>query len=255
MSTGALLQQRTGTQPGQGTALPWKKISLILILLSFALSALSLAVPPLTGVPYQNYDGWLRGYLDLGREGNFPTWWTSALHLLAATASVMAGLIYVHRLRRVSVAWLVFAVILLAFAVDEATLIHDRSRHLANLVFPGNSLEYAWLGVGIPLAVAVFVVVYFCARRLPHLPRKLLILGFGVFFVGAVGFEFLHGLLTPYIGDGFLWVAVYHVEEFLEMCGVSLILASPLASIRYRFAGSDLVLAPVPPNPSSRPAD
>lgn len=238
---------RKGAEP-VARELPWRAVTLSLIALSLAVVAVSLAVPPLTGRPYDDYDGWLRHYLDVGREGNFPTWWSASLHLLAAAAFTVVGLIYLRTTRSSGLAWLLFALMLLAFSADEASLIHDRARHLTNLLAPENDLDdgYAWLGVGIPVALGVLLVAGLSARRLPVRPRRLLLLGTGIFLLGAVGMEIVHSEVSPHLEIGFVWVAIYHLEELLEMVGVSVILAAPLAAVRYRFLGPALVLEPVP---------
>ncbi|SOC56027.1 hypothetical protein [Ornithinimicrobium cerasi] len=232
---------RTGSRE-----LPWRRVAWTLAVLSLLLVLLSLAVPPALGLPYDDYDHWLRDFLDVGREGNVPTWWSSSLHLLAAGALTVVALVHRQAGRGTGAAWAFFALLHLAFSADEATLIHDRARRLTTLVAPDHPFGdgYAWLGVGIPLGIAVLVAAVLAARGLPALPRRLVLLGLGVFFLGAVGFEILHAAVAPYLEVGFTWVAIYHVEELLEMWGVVIVLAGALTGVRHRPAGATVVLEP-----------
>lgn len=227
-----------------GRPAPWLGVLVVLMTVSLAAVALSMAIPPLTGRPYDDYEGWLRKYLDVGRESNAPTWWSASLLVVAAMHYVLAALVAGLK-SRAALPWLAVAVLLVAFSADEATLIHDRARHLTDLLAPGNTLHHAWLGVGIPLALLVLVVAVLVARSLPATARRLLLVGLGVFFTGAVGMELVHSLLGPRMELGVVWVAIYHLEELLEMWGVSLVLVAPLAVLRWSRVdgGLDLRLA------------
>ncbi|MGG5751797.1 hypothetical protein ACQ3I4_04125 [Zafaria sp. Z1313] len=114
------------------------------------------------------------------------------------------------------------------------------------------------LCVGVPIAAAVLLFAWFAARLLPRPSRVLLAWGLGIFFAGAIGVEALTGLLLPQIGLGSpLYVALYHVEEFLECVGAGVLCVMPLsASAVERIPGSGLrarwlPLAPPAASPSA----
>lgn len=244
----------TRTPAGHLTAsrhLPWRIVLVVLGTISLLLAALSMAVPPLTGVPYDNYDGWLRRYLDVGWESNVPTWWASSLHFAGGVLFVLVAL--VHRLagRGTGLPWAFFALMLFAFSADEATLIHERTRHLTALLWPDHPFnEYSWLAVGIPLGLVLLALTFFAVRRLSALSRRLVVLGLVVFFSGALGMEMVHVILNPRIEVNFWWVLVYHVEELLEMWGVGIMLCAALAGVRYQARPPAVVLHPASVDPA-----
>lgn len=124
---------------------------------------------------------------------------------------------------------------LFAFSADEATLIHERTRHLTALPWPNHPFnEYSWLAVGIPVGLLLVAATFFAARALSALSRTLVLTGLLVFFAGALGMEMVHVILNPRIEVNFLWVLVYHIEELLEMWGVGIMLTAALAGVRYQ---------------------
>lgn len=239
--------------PAPARPLPWRPVTVTLLGLSLALTLLSLSVPLLLGRPYADYDHWLRHYLDVGRESNLPTWWSASLLLAAGIAYLAVAVLSRRERPRTALAWTAFAGLLLLFSADEASLIHDRARHLTDLLLPDNEIFHAWIVVGIPLALVIVVGAVILSRALPSRSRRLLLLGLGIYFLGALGLETLHSVLDGHLEIGFVWVAIYHVEELLEMWGVVVMLAAVPAAVRYRRSDGGVVLTTLGPTPQPAP--
>lgn len=109
--------------------------------------------------------------------------------------------------------WFVLAGVALLMSIDEATRIHERTVAL----IPNNPLRTSgWLVVGIPLAIALAVVLTLASRALPPTVRRALGIALAVYLVGAIGFEALSGyywgLARPRVSGAF-----GTIEEVLEM--------------------------------------
>lgn len=192
------------------------------------LSLLSFLVPLLTG-------GRLGGaYLSVDQELSLPTAWTVVMLGGAAGGSALLAWLARHRSRPVATAWAGVGALAALMALDEGTMLHDRAFRIADWILPGHGIYFGWLLLGVPVAVVVIGLLLWLAAFLPRLPRRLLVLGFGIFFAGAIGVESLTSALLSreVVSMGSLpYAGLAHVEEFLELTGVALILSSPLAAV------------------------
>jgi hypothetical protein len=176
------------------------------------------------------YLGWGRlgrpqAALDLDREGNVPTWWSSfQVGLLALLCFHLSRRDRGRRGGR-PVAWLLCGAALLYVSVDEVAQLHEQ----LNAVFhdlAGRSdgiFRFGWVFLALPV-VAVFVVVMF--PLLLSLPRPVaaeLLAGGAVFLLGAVALEVVGSALLSagWSRTSFPFVLEYHAEEFFEMTGVA----------------------------------
>lgn len=188
---------------------------------------------------------WLRRYLDVGWESNVPTWWASSLHFAGGVLFTLVAAVHRRAGHGTGLPWAYFALVLFTFSADEATLIHERTRHLTALLWPDHPFdEYSWLAVGIPVGLALLVLTVLAARALSSPSNRLVILGLVVFFAGALGLEMVHVYLNPRIEVNFLWVLVYHVEELLEMWGVGIMVGAALAGVRYQVRRPGVLVHP-----------
>lgn len=193
---------------------------------------LSFAIPLIAGIAPDDYRSTVRRYFDTGVEGNLPTWWATAVLVAAAVLSAAAGASCRLAGRSGAAAWLILGLIPFTFSLDEATILHEHLDQAVEFLFGSQEVAYPWLILGTPLAIAVVITVSWCAPQLPKLTGKVMLLGYGVFFLGAVGLELISGVLVAWEMK-LLFMTLYNIEELLEMIGASLMVTAPLTAFRY----------------------
>ncbi|GAA1343302.1 hypothetical protein [Arthrobacter roseus] len=212
--------------------LPWKKILFILLAIHALVVGFSLVSPLLTGMPRGQTQ--FSVYFDVNYEGNFPTWW-SVVQLSGATVflAITACFAWYSRSRG-WIAWSALAALMLVLNLDEGTWLHERFDQIALHIVDVQDFTFVWLIFGIPLALIILVVSCISARHLPLLARKLVLAGFVTLMFAAVGMELIAGSFIQ-AGTSTVWIALsYHLEEFLELAAVALILVAPLTAYRLR---------------------
>ncbi|WP_144793610.1 hypothetical protein [Kocuria palustris] len=251
-------QERTssgrGGRPGARDRAPelrrlrWQRPLAAAVALNLAVVALSLLMPIVLGLAWDDWQHPVRRWFDVGSEGNLPTWWNTAL--LIAAAVLGAGVAVLHRSTGASgwPAWSALAALAALLSLDEAAGLHERLRFLADAIAPRHGFTYAWLAVGIPLGIAVLAAAILLGRRIGPTSRRLFVLGLAVLLAGAVGLETANDLLVSARGGELpaggspAFHVVYHLEELLELLGSSLLMAAPLASLRIGASGGRIVL-------------
>ncbi|WP_324650861.1 hypothetical protein [Georgenia sp. H159] len=229
---------------GDGRVLPWRQLLAALVAVSAALTLTSYVTLELVDHRFFQVGGGGHAYLNVGVEGNIPTWWSASVLVAGATVTVM--LAWLLRSQRLAGVWptAAIAALLLAFSLDELVALHEHLHRVGRLLVSAETLPFVWLAVGIPLALGVGVVAVLLARRVPAAVRPLLLGGLAVFFTGAVGLELVGSQLH---GDGGVQspaaVAVYHLEELLEMTGAALMAVAPLRAVRVTGPGTTLRVA------------
>lgn len=161
-------------------------------------------------------------YVDL--ENNVPTWFSSALLLLAALllGGLAAG---AARARdRFARHWSALAAVFLFLSLDEMASLHERTIEPLQRVLgqPPGLLAPTWVILGL---FALLLVGLAYARFLLHLaPRERLqvVAAGGLFVLGAIGVEMIAGamLAAGMEKSAPAYVVSAHIEELLEMAGV-----------------------------------
>jgi hypothetical protein len=180
--------------------------------------------------------GVLSTFVDLDREQNLPTWWSSAKLFLIA---LVFGTTFVLRYRSDGPrAWLLAAAALLAagLSLDETGLLHER---LGTVILPhgqreGTMFEQGgpWVMVLVPGALVATVGLwqFGLGRYLRAAPgaATLLLAGFGLLVAGAAGVELLR---VQSVGSWWHPAQVL-VEEGLEFVGATLALLGAVSVAR-----------------------
>ena len=151
---------------------------------------------------------------DLLEESNLPTWFSQAQFLLAAGACASAGM-QDPQARR---AWLLLAVAMTFFSLDEVAMIHERLED-------HGSVELDLLVVEPLLGLALVAVVYGTLRG--RVERRVLVLlgAAGVILVLAQASSAIDGVAEP---DGFVYDLLATLEEVFEFLTGSFVLAAAL---------------------------
>lgn len=158
------------------------------------------------------------------KEKNIPTYFSSIILLVAA---VLLGYIYLLKSRTKDDYYQYWGFLGLGFlfmSIDEYVGFHE----LLNLSLQERTelsgwFYNPWVIVGIGVVVMVGLLLYRFILNLKASIRRRFLLSGIIYVGGAIGVELLGGYITDYYGgrETFLYAAVSHVEEVLEMVGVS----------------------------------
>ena len=170
-------------------------------------------------------------------EANVPTIYSSMAIYLSA---ILLFFIATNHDGLDAVYWALLGLIFIFLGVDETFQLHEKTgdyfRHNHTALI--GVVVYPWL-VTYAIAASVFLLVYL--RFLFRLPREiawLFVLSGSIFVLGAMGMEWLGGMIwkDSEDGAGYSTMAVYSisytVEEFLEMLGIALFIYTLLKYIR-----------------------
>lgn len=186
----------------------------------------------------------LRAYLDVSNEISLPTWWNTALLVLAG--ALMLAVAGVAPGRRERTAWALVGGLVALMSLDEASMLHERLALVGSHWWPAAELHYMWLLLGVPLAAAVVLFVVLAARGLPGRIRWAVLGAFGLYFAGAVGAEIAQELILQADGHWFARRFLAHPEEGLEMTGAALLVVAPLARLQRPQVVGDPSIVEVP---------
>ena len=162
-------------------------------------------------------------WLLLALERNPSTWFSAAQLALGAGLAWVVG-----RERADAARWNLVAVLLLMLSVDEVATLHEK---LGGLPLPGVGSR-GWAGAGVALVLLTAWRLVPWSLRLERHLRYALLVGGGVFVLGAVGFEVLAGSWQDAHGaDGTFWV-ISSIEEDLELLGVFVVVRVLVGHLR-----------------------
>ncbi|WP_432559359.1 hypothetical protein [Granulicoccus sp. GXG6511] len=165
--------------------------------------------------------------VDLGREQTIPAWWSSMLWLLLGLAAAAVG--WSSGRRR----WYALGVLAWGASVDEYAELHERLDSLGAAMqqYMGWELAYAWVIPGSLLAAIVGIAGVLLARSETAQTRSGLVWAGAVFLLGAVVLEVIGSLLLQHF-QVVTWhfALAYHLEEVLEIIGVTMAIVAVLGS-------------------------
>lgn len=228
---------------------PWRAVLGVCLAVTGVIVAASLLVPLATG-------GRVGGaYLSVDEELSLPAAWSVSLFAATSLTAALLTLLSARTERRTATGWGGVALLTALMALDEGTSIHERLARLADWIVPGHGFHFGWLVVGIPLGLLVLGAVAYLTASLPRVSRRLLLLGFLVFFSGAVGVETVSSTLLGqevFTREDVPYRILTHLEELLEFVGTSLMLAGPVAALSWGRDEGALVLTLRGEGPASR---
>ena len=222
--------------PADFRPLPLRKIALWLIVVAVAIVLIALifltAHQRTTGVLSQNLHT-VFWYFDVGREYNMATWYGSGLWLmLGVVAAAIAVARPTHRR-----SWWLLTVVALVASIDEYLEVHER------LDVPGNwiaerlpfDIGFTWVLIGAPIGLVVVALLARVVLSLPARARNGILLGGALFITGAIGVEFVNGMVLQradwFVNNTYIYGTM--VEELLEMSGVAIALASVISLFQH----------------------
>lgn len=170
-------------------------------------------------------------WVDVNAERNIPTAWSVLLLLSAAWLAATCA-----RGTASGRGWLLVAVTAGWLAADEGLELHERLGPAGRAV-AGNALHFAWVVPATCAAAVVGVILLARLRQQPRLVRRRLIAAGAVFLTGAIALETASGLVLQAYGPREGYIVVTAAEEWLEMTGACLLLAT-LVAVRAARSGS-----------------
>lgn len=209
-----------------------RKHGLLPIVQVFFLADLSLALAYvldyLAGHPY----GGLSDLLNLDREHNLPTWYSSIQWFCIAVVLGLFAQRNFRLSRRGSWLLVLFPLVFLALSLDEVAQIHERLGHLSDKIFFHTNSRTdtvlpktgIWmLAIGLPFLAFFAVLIHVTRPYFRATPGALakIALGMAIMLTGAAGIETLSNFVTP--GSIYDMLEVL-AEETCELLGSTVIL-------------------------------
>lgn len=171
-------------------------------------------------------------WMNFNREVNFPSLFSAGILFVSCILLAIIGM-FSKDSKRPFLGWFGLSLVFYFLAIDEAISIHEMFNKFARNNFGiGGVFYYGWIiPYGVVLLVLVGIYVPFL-RMLPMDIALLFIFSGLIFVLGAVGFEMLGGRYKDlYSEETNMYIIYFTIEEFLEMCGISLFIYSLLTYI------------------------
>ena len=187
-------------------------------------------------------------------ESNIPTWYSSSLLFVCATALALIGNMKLQRHDRYALHWVLLGVGFIYLSIDEAALLHEMLNKPAEAVIsPAGLLAFPWV---IPGAIGVTLTAFIYTRFLFDLPpltqRRFLLAGM-LFVGGCLGMDMLGAwCFDRYGSQSSLYRLAQVIEEGMELLGASFFL---YALLRYLSGEEeDLIISIGTPPPAAEEA-
>ncbi len=231
-----------------------KTLLMILVVISLALTLISFVGVvildpyignPYTGDPLATPTSLSKIVLrfDVMHEGNIPSWFSGILLFFSA---VLLGLIAraKHRQKdRMRWHWSALSLMFVAFSLDEVAYLHEGLNNFMR------ESEISALAIGwvVPAAVLVFCVGVAYIPFLRHLPattRRWFVSAAVLFLGGALALEIVDNfLLDSFDVQSRVMLISNHIQDLLEMLGVSLFIYALMDYIRSHMQPLRLVMS------------
>lgn len=179
---------------------------------------------------------------DVVEEANVPTWFSSALLLLAALWLGVIARVQRGRGDPFARHWLILAGVFVLLSLDETAQIHDLlDDRLRDRLQLHGVLHYAWV---IPAGVFLAVLGIAYIRFLVSLPRPTLrrfVLAAALYVGGALGMEMVAGAYDDIHGyENAVTGTLATIEESMEMLGVVVFIHALMTHLGYLTGGFHL---------------
>ena len=172
----------------------------------------------------------IKNKIHIDAERSVPTYMAALLLTACGLASW-----WLSRLERLPwPGWALLAVVLTAAGIEEVAAVHEQfSAPVRSALGVGGWLEFAWVVVGLAVALVIAVMFLRPFLALPTRVKRGLALGTALFLIGSLGMELPGGMLRELVGiEGAGYVLVSTLEEGLEFAGALVWLSTLLSHIR-----------------------
>lgn len=213
--------------PGLRVTVNPRKVTAWMVVLSCALTVMS-AVAAVVKFHNHGADGW--NFFNVDYERNLPTLYQATTLLFSSFLFAVCGRFEAARSSRPARSWKLLSAIFFLMYADELCTLHEMSGlPLRDYFHATGVFYYGWMIVAIPLVAVLFISLLGFLKRLPPATRGGLILAGAVYVAGALGFEMWASFVNWKQGySPELQSILGHIEEFLEMAGVILLVRTLL---------------------------
>jgi len=167
---------------------------------------------------------WIFQMFDVGHEANVPTFFAVLLFIILSASALVCGIYdkFVHAVKKDWFPWIIVSCVLLFLSLDELAQVHEQlTFHTQYILRDVSGLFYfAWvIPYGILVVLfAAYLIPFFL--KLPRYTRNIILLGAGVFILGALGAEMISARFYE-IGGAYHpgFIIASSVEETMEIMG------------------------------------
>jgi hypothetical protein len=175
---------------------------------------------------------------NLGDEGNVPTWYSTALLLLACGVCWVVAANIRGEGGPSAAYWSGLSAILAAMSLDETASLHEKLPSVVSWLLRDPSIaRVSWVAFAAPMAGMVVAAYLPFLRALPARTRWLFVLAGAIYTCGALGTEYLgqRWLLSEYGRKSLPYQLALGTEEAMEMVGVIVLIYALLDYIGRRW--------------------
>ena len=179
---------------------------------------------------------------NIDQEANIPTWFTAgvALYLAMTTAMIASA---VKSQGKFAWPWRGISLMSIYISMDELAGFHELAINPIRENWDvGPWLYQSWI---IPAMIIVAFIGVIYARfwwKLPSYTKLYIFLGSLIYITGAIGVESIGGFVLTTQGLNDWYVQLAHIEEFLEMMGLIIILYSVVEYARRELKSMTVLL-------------
>lgn len=177
--------------------------------------------------------------LDVDKEGNLPSFFSSLLLLLAGVLMALTARQVLSSSTEDSRAWTGLALIALVMSVDEAASLHELLIDpIRRSLGGGGWLYFGWVIPGAVLLAAMAIAHRRFFLRQDAALRGRALLAAGLYFGGALGVELVSGYHAAAHGTGTLLyrALLVSIEEGMEMAGAIVLVRALLLHLEHMAA-------------------
>lgn len=168
-------------------------------------------------------------WIDVDSEGNLPTWFATMLLAGSSLLCLVIGRSRADVGATSSRQWLGLSLVMLFMCIDEAASIHEKVGLLLRPLNFSGPFYFAWVIPWSGLVLVVGVLFWQFLWQLPSADRRNMLWAGGVFVAGALGLEFIEGLVaSAQVEADLRYELIATMQEAIEMIGIILFIRATL---------------------------
>jgi hypothetical protein len=180
---------------------------------------------------------------NIDQEANIPTWFTAGVALYLAMMAAMIASVVKSQGKKMAWAWRGVALMGIYIAMDEVAGFHELAIDPIRDNWEISPWLYqAWIIPAIILVISISILYFRFFWKLPFYTKFYLVIGTFVYLMGAIGVEAVGGFVLTTQGLNDWYVQLAHIEEFMEMMGLIIILYSVVEYARRELKSMTVLL-------------
>lgn len=180
---------------------------------------------------------------NIDQEANIPTWFTGGIALYLAMTTSMIASVVKSQGKNHSWGWRGISLMGIYISLDELSGIHELAINPIRENWDvGPWLYQSWIIPAMALVVLISIIYSRFVWKLPMYSKFYLLLGGLIYLTGAIGVESIGGFVLNTQGLNDWYVQLAHIEEFMEMMGLIIILYSVVEYARRELKSMTVLL-------------